>query len=85
MGNLGISDSFEDWLDEFIMINSGPNSGSGGAESAAGSPITRREYYARFCGPDVDPKKVYQQHLKVTEENRNQGAITETAYMKESA
>ena len=74
-GNLGITSSYEEWLDEFIMINSDPaRSDNGGA----GSPLTRREYYATYCGPDVDPKRVYEQHLAADRENRLRGAIAET-------
>ena len=73
--SLGITSSYEEWLDEFIMINSDPARSD---SSGAGSPLTRREYYARYCGPDVDPKDVYAQHLAADRENRSKGAITET-------
>lgn len=74
--NLGITSSYEEWLDEFIMINSDPARSDN--SSGAGSPLTRREYYARYCGPDVDPKGVYEQHLAAYRENRSRGAIVET-------
>ncbi len=72
--NLGITSSYEEWLDEFIMINSDPARSD---NSGAGSPLTRREYYAQYCGPDVDPKDVYEQHLAAYRENRSRGAIAE--------
>ena len=75
-GSLGITSSYEEWLDEFIMINSDPTRSDNG--SGAGSPLTRREYYARYCGPDVDPKVVYKQYLAADRENRSRGAIAET-------
>ncbi|MCE2498077.1 MAG: hypothetical protein J4F28_03640 [Nitrosopumilaceae archaeon] len=74
-GSLGITSSYEEWLDEFIMINSDPARSD---NSGAGSPLTRREYYATYCGPDVDPKNVYEQHLAADRENRLRGAIAET-------
>lgn len=75
-GGLGITSSYEEWLDEFIMINSDPARSDN--SSGAGSPLTRREYYARYCGPDVDPKSVYEQHLAADRENRLRGVIAET-------
>ena len=75
--SLGITSSYEEWLDEFIMINSDP-ARSDNNSSGVGSPLTRRDYYARYCGPDVDPKDVYEQHLAADRENRSRGAIAET-------
>ena len=73
-GDLGISASYEEWLEEFIMINSDQG------RAASGSPLTRREYYAVYCGAGVDPKEVYRQHLVADEANRSRGAVTDTAY-----
>ena len=74
MGSLGITASYEEWLDEFIMINNDPHGVDDAGGSAVGSPLTRREYYEGYC--NVDPKKVYLQHAGAYEANRLRGAIT---------
>lgn len=73
MGDLGITSSYEEWLEEFIMINSDPSRGS------AGSPTTRRDYYARYCDPGTDPRQIYAHHEKADRDNNLRGAITDTS------
>lgn len=74
MGGLGITASYEEWLDEFIMINNDPHGVDDAGGSTVGSPLTRREYYEAYC--NVDPKKVYLQHTDAYEANRLRGAVT---------
>jgi len=74
VGGLGITASYEEWLDEFIMINNDPHGVDDAGGSAVGSPLTRREYYEAYC--NVDPKKVYRQHADAYEANRLRGAVT---------
>ena len=56
MGRLDVTPSYEEWLEEFIMINSDPNRGS------TCTPVTRREYYAQYCDPDTDMREIYPAH-----------------------
>lgn len=73
MGDLGITSSYEEWLEEFIMINSDPGSGS------AGSPTTRKDYYAKYCDPGTDLRQIYEHHKEMSRRNRLRGAITDSS------
>jgi len=68
--NLGITSSYEEWLEEFIVINSDLSRG------VSGYPLTRKEYYERYLGPDIEPRRIYERHLALMEELRSRGAIT---------
>lgn len=74
MSGLGITSSYEEWLEEFILINSNPGRADGSKNT--GLPTTRKEYYARYCDPDTDTKAIYEQHLAAASANRSRGAMT---------
>lgn len=58
--------SYEGWLEEEVAV--GPK-----------FAVTRREYYQRYFDPGTDPRRIFEQDMRVLGELRALGAISEGA------
>lgn len=62
--------TFDEWLQEFISINSNPKVG------AVGYPLTREQFYKVHFPSDFNPKNTYAQEVRIQKELEECGAIT---------
>lgn len=64
--------TYEEWLGEHVPVN-------------LNRSIPRREYYRSYFGPSTDPKRTFEQDMRVLAELRARGAISDSEPTKKTA